>query len=202
MLTVRDLMRAGPLTLEPGDSLRAAVEVLVESGTGGAPVVSGGELVGVVSLTDVLAFEAEAEIPPSYARERRRPGRRRALAHRREDERPGAWFTESWEVAGSSSAPSVVALDLPEWCALDEHSVREVMTRAVVSIGPDASVRDAAALMDRVGVHRLVVTEHGELVGVLGARDIVRAVASGDLVEAPGFEPDEGVGAFPTPARG
>jgi CBS domain-containing protein len=196
MLTVRDLMRAGPLTLEPDDSLRMAVDVLVESGSGGAPVVSGGELVGVVSLTDVLAFEAESPIPagrgagPLYSLDGR------ASARAREAPAPGRWFTESWDGAGSDRSAHLALLEPSDWDALDEHAVREVMTRSVVSVGPDVSIREAARLMDRSGVHRLVVTEHGELVGVLGARDIVRAVASGDLVEAPAFGLDD----RPTPA--
>jgi CBS domain-containing protein len=190
MLTVCDLMRAGPLTLEPEESLRAAVDVLVASGTGGAPVVSGGALVGVVSLSDILAFEADV------------PG----LALYRADvdgfstfdgfdagsEEPyasaGRWFTEMWDGESSDGASRLARAEGAEWNALDEHSVSEVMTRGVIAVPPDMPIRDAAAVMDRAGVHRLVVTEQGALVGVLGARDIVHALARGELVPAAAYE--------------
>jgi CBS domain-containing protein len=183
MLTVRDLMRAGPLTLEPEESLRAAVDVLVESGTGGAPVVRAGELVGVVTLTDVLAFEVDIPSSSSYRHDDFDPeydGVAESLDGSGGGE-AGRWFTEPWDGEGSDLA-SHTCFQHSEWDALDEHSVSEVMTRRVISVSPDASIQDAARIMDRAGVHRLVVTEHGELVGVLGARDIVHAVAGGDLI--------------------
>jgi CBS domain-containing protein len=185
MLTVRDLMRAGPLTLEPDESLRAAVDVLVESGTGGAPVVRGGELVGVVSLADVLSFEVDIPTSSSYRHDEEVEfdGISETFDGETESEDAGRWFTEAWDGRGSELA-SHDAFHRSEWDALDEHSVSEVMTRRVISVSPDAPIQEAASIMDRAGVHRLLVTEHAELVGVLGARDIVRAVACGDLVPA------------------
>ena len=52
---VREVMTAHPLTLSPDDTLRDAVELLVEDKIGGIPVVDEAEgLVGIVTYVDVL----------------------------------------------------------------------------------------------------------------------------------------------------
>ncbi|MND01628.1 CBS domain protein [compost metagenome] len=59
------------------------------------------------------------------------------------------------------------------------------MTRKVLTVSPGASARDAARLMDRARVHRLIVTEGAGVLGLLSALDLVHAVAEGQLVSAP-----------------
>lgn len=59
---------------------------------------------------------------------------------------------------------------------LGEGSVEELMTPAVFSIGAQATVGAAAALMHDRGVQRLVVVEGEEAVGVLSASDLVPVV--------------------------
>ncbi len=55
------------------------------------------------------------------------------------------------------------------------------MTRRVVAVTPDADVRDAAAVMIEAGVHRVLVMNGRELLGILSATDVVRAVAESRL---------------------
>ncbi|GAA0478962.1 CBS domain-containing protein [Streptomyces stramineus] len=58
--------------------------------------------------------------------------------------------------------------------------VRDVMTPAIVSVHPDASLVEAAQLMRSQGVGDVIVAEGGLLLGVLTDRDIaLRAVADG-----------------------
>ena len=182
MLTVRDLMKSDPLTLEPEETLRSAVDVLVSAGTGGAPVVSGGRLVGVVSLSDVLAFEAGEPGVPTYRPEMDMNSRADDLTESEAEEEAGSWFRAMWEDVGPDVVTRLEQADGPEWDELDQHSVAEVMTRKVVSVSPHDSVQRAAQVMDRAGVHRVVVIEDDDVVGILGARDVVRAVAEGLLV--------------------
>lgn len=64
----------------------------------------------------------------------------------------------------------------PAWA---NAAVEEVMTREAVTIAPDASVGEAAILMDRHSVRRLpVVEDEGYLVGVIARADVVRALAN------------------------
>lgn len=57
--------------------------------------------------------------------------------------------------------------------------VREVMSSPVTSIEPDASLRDAAALMLRMGVKRLPVILKGKLVGIITDTDLVSGSSLG-----------------------
>jgi CBS domain-containing protein len=60
-------------------------------------------------------------------------------------------------------------------------TVGDVMARDVISISPDASVWEAASLIDRHGVRRLpVVDSEGNVVGVLARADLIRAMARSD----------------------
>ena len=56
--------------------------------------------------------------------------------------------------------------------------VDEVMTWAVVTIGPDADLRDAARLMHQRGLGALPVADGGRVVGMLTATDLIRALVA------------------------
>jgi CBS domain-containing protein len=178
VLTVRDVMRSSPLTLQQNDSLRVAVDMLVGSETGGAAVVTGDQPVGVISLSDVLAFEAVAALV-GYGQASTRP---HGLADVHQPIDPAAFDGLDGLVELDGASTPFGYFRSPEWEALDHHSVEEVMTRKVLAVHPDTPIQEAAELMDRGGVHRLVVTDRGAVVGLLGARDIVRAVAQGNLI--------------------
>lgn len=58
--------------------------------------------------------------------------------------------------------------------------VSEIMTRKVETIAPDASLQEAAATMEAIGVGSLPVCDGDHLVGTITDRDIVvRGVAAG-----------------------
>lgn len=61
---------------------------------------------------------------------------------------------------------------------LAQTEVRELMTPRPQTIGPDASIRDAAQRILYLEVHRLFVEEHGKLLGVVSTTDLVRAMVS------------------------
>jgi CBS domain-containing protein len=63
---------------------------------------------------------------------------------------------------------------------LDVREVREMMTAAPETVTPEATIRDAAAVMERRDIGDVLVVEGDELSGILTDRDIaVRAVARG-----------------------
>lgn len=191
------MMTPDPVSVEADETLRSAVEALVGAEVGGAPVTRGGEVVGVVSLTDVASFEADEPGVPTH-----RPGLLGPLEEEYVDEpdaleEPLRWFVEMWEDVPADVATRLAEPEGPEWDRLDEHTVDEVMTRRVLSVDPDDAVDDAARVMDRENVHRVLVVEDGEAVGILTALDIVRAVARGLLVD-----PEPGVdGPVPSPSE-
>jgi CBS domain-containing protein len=56
--------------------------------------------------------------------------------------------------------------------------VRDVMTTDLVTIGPDANLRDAVELLTRYGISGVPVVRGGRVIGTLSARDIVSFEAS------------------------
>ncbi|MFQ5877298.1 MAG: CBS domain-containing protein [Acidobacteriota bacterium] len=56
-----------------------------------------------------------------------------------------------------------------------ETATREIMTRRVVTVGPDRTVQDCMALMTGRRIRHLPVTEGDRVVGMLSIRDLLRA---------------------------
>lgn len=96
---------------------------------------------------------------------------------------PGSYFTDLWADAGVDVAGGMETDASPEWNLLDEHTVDEVMTRTVWSLPPTRTVLEAADLMGRKAIHRVLVVDDGRLVGIVSALDITRAVADHKLAE-------------------
>lgn len=57
--------------------------------------------------------------------------------------------------------------------------VEEVMNKDVKTIKPDATVRQAAEIMNKHGIGSLVVVDDSELKDIVTERDILRSVADG-----------------------
>lgn len=60
---------------------------------------------------------------------------------------------------------------------LEDVTVDEVMTRKVQALPPDCSVDEAAALMIKKQIHRVLVMEGDALLGIVSMFDVARAVA-------------------------
>lgn len=54
--------------------------------------------------------------------------------------------------------------------------VNEIMTWAVITVGPDADIREAARLMHHHKLGALPVADEGRVIGMLTAADVIRAV--------------------------
>lgn len=182
MLPLRDIMTADVVTVSPQTTLREAMELLAQRHLSGAPVVSGGELVGVVSATDLMAFVAALSGVPTESDTNGDWGEwpEASIARDTEqgDEPASAFFSELWDDAGAQVTERFANVASPEWNVLEEHDVSEVMTRAPLSTLPaDASADAAADLMRRNGIHRVLVTDGEKLLGIVSALDIVKAAA-------------------------
>lgn len=132
-MRVEQLMSVPPATVAPGDSLHIADGIMSMGVVRHLPVVKDGELVGLVSQSDVL--RSPALLAPLFG------------------------------------------MTVDSKAALRALRVEDAMSSPVFTIGPDASIQDAAArLLDhRVGC--LPVLEEGRLVGIVTTSDLLRAVA-------------------------
>jgi CBS domain-containing protein len=70
---------------------------------------------------------------------------------------------------------------LPKFHDLGEVAVGEFMSSPLVTIGPDADIKEAAKIMTEMHIRRLAVFEKGELVGIFTSSDLVTAIAKSPL---------------------
>lgn len=184
MLKLRDIMTREVLTLSPETTLRDAVAALAAHHMSGAPVVTGARVVGVVSMTDLLDFEASTLPVPGERTEQAEFGAalEEAPEWEGENEPPGTFFTELWTDVGADVSERFATERSAEWDLLGEHTVSEVMNRRVHAMSPDASVDAAADEMRRAGIHRILVMDGTSLLGIVTTADITRAVADHELV--------------------
>jgi CBS domain-containing protein len=70
--------------------------------------------------------------------------------------------------------------DDPPVAKLDARTAAESMTTPAVTVGPERSVSDAAALMLDLRIDRLPVVDGGEVIGIVTRADLVRAFTRPD----------------------
>jgi CBS domain-containing protein len=181
MTQVREIMTTDVSVVFPEMTLREALEELRGRGVAGAPVRRGGAVVGVISAADILEFEAVTAPIPSF-REGQEPWDEPFEEEEwAEGASPPLYFLELWRESSSDTVERMAEVEGPEWDFLADHTVAEAMSRRLLSVGPHDDVRVAAGKMTDASAHRVLVLDKGQLVGILSASDIVRAVAERQL---------------------
>ncbi len=173
MTTVRDIMSPGVRFVSPDDTVLSVMQFFADQQISGAPVVgAAGEVVGVVSATDLIRVAARtaeevgggdtglgtAVVPPEEY----------------DEEDPAAFFLTPgpfFDLPGNFPTGS-------EGSPLESVRVREVMTRAAFSVGPDETVAAAADFLLRGRIHRALVVEEGTLLGLVTTFDLLRVLAA------------------------
>lgn len=177
MPRVGEVMTRDVITVSPGLPLRDLVELLAARHIGGAPVVAGGKVVGVVTGADVLSFLASEPVVPALRPEDTDWEQEPVGEWEEGEEAPGAYFGDFWPDAGADAVERLKSVGTPEWDLLGEHTVAEAMTRKVASVSPHDDLAAAARRLEAGGVHRLLVLDRGTLAGILTTSDVSRAVA-------------------------
>ncbi len=151
-LQVKDLMHKQVHYADASMNLVQLAAFLVEGGIHGAPVIgNNGTLVGVVSRTDLA----------------------RAVTEGAQDEPHLSWFRMATD--DGRTVESWTDLDPNDFPGGD-RTVTDIMSHDVVTVDANLSVGRAAQVMIDNEVHRVLVTEGGEVVGILSATDLLRAV--------------------------
>lgn len=185
MLRLSDIMSRHVVVATPEMTLREAADIFAAHHISGAPVVSGLHVVGVVSAADVLELAASER---TVAHTTGADARDMEWTEPPRDERPeseaapsGSYFNDLWANARDDVTDRVDDPKGTDVDVLDEHTVDEIMSRPPVALSPHDDVLTAANLMRQKAIHRIIVVENGELVGIVTTLDIVRAVADRKL---------------------
>jgi CBS domain-containing protein len=182
MLRLHDIMTRDLVTLSPEESIRDAMSILASKHISGAPVISNQSVVGVVSLTDLAELASSAPGVPTERPEQSEWGEWDEPVDVPEgEEPPSTYFEQLWDDAGAEVAQRMAETGGPEWDALGELTVGEAMSRDVQSLPPGTSVEHAAQFMRNAGIHRVLVIDGEQLLGVVSTKDITNAVADHKL---------------------
>ena len=147
---VKDLMNPDIMTVTDDMTTDALARYLIEREISGAPVVdSQGHLIGVVSMTDIGRNMAEPDLESS----------------------PSSGFYR--EVDADLTLEDLGQRYVEERAV----TVRDVMTPLIHQVPVTASVAEAARLMVEQHIHRLVVTQGKEPVGIITSLDLLKIVA-------------------------
>lgn len=166
------------VALSPELTLRDAMVLLSSRHISGAPVLANGKLVGVVSLTDLVELASGLSGVPTARPDRVEWGEfEDPLAWVEGEAPPAAYYAEMWDDSGAEVSERIAETESPEWNMLEEHTVSEAMNRRIATLPPDTPVPDAADLMRRANIHRVLVVDDGHLVGLVSTKDISNAVA-------------------------
>lgn len=151
--TVQDVMNPDVLSVQEGMTVEDLAAFFEENEVSGAPVVDdSGRLVGVVSLRNLVRSLA---------------GSRNAAPDRSD---PG-YFVREWEEHFNPE-------DLKHLRVVaTEVTVGDLMSREIVTVTKETDVRSCARQMLERRVHRLLVTEGGELRGIVTSFDLLQLVA-------------------------
>ena len=148
---VEDLMNPDIMTVADDMTTDELARYLTEREISGAPVVdSQGHLIGVVSMTDIGRTVAES----SDVKSSRSSDFYRDIAADLTLEDLGQRYVEERAV-----------------------TVRDVMTPVIHQVPITASVAEAARIMVNQHIHRLVVTQGKEPVGIITSLDLLKMVA-------------------------
>lgn len=80
------------------------------------------------------------------------------------------------DISRISPSPATTLSQYEISSLLDRMQVREIMSKRVIAINEDATLEEAASLMERNNISGLpVVSSVGAVIGVITARDILRA---------------------------
>ncbi|MFQ5643548.1 MAG: CBS domain-containing protein [Thiogranum sp.] len=151
--TVSDIMQREVLAVESNWPLDELARFLTDHQISGAPVVAeNGNLLGVVSLTDIVRHKGT---PESHVMEH---STHEYYLHGLEQQ-VGENMSRAFHIEEESSV-----------------TVEDIMTPMIFEISEDASLQEAADTMVKGHIHRLFVTRQGRIAGIVTALDMLASM--------------------------
>ena len=148
MLTAKDIMTRDVITVKPDTSIEDLAALLVKHGISGVPVVDdAGSLYGIVTENDLISRNKRLHIPTVVS------------------------FLDAAIYLESSKKFA------DEVKRVTATKVGDICSKKVITISEDTTLTDIATIMAEKKVHILPVVRSGKVVGIVGKRDVVKAVA-------------------------
>lgn len=148
MHKAKDIMTKDVISVSPDLEVTQAAQILLQHSINGLPVVKGTKLVGILCQSDLIAQQKKLPMPSLFT-----------LL----DGIIPLGSTKNFEKALRKMAATTVA---------------EAMTPEPVTVEPETELEEIATLMLDKNFHTIPVTDNGELVGIIGKEDVLKAVVS------------------------
>ena len=156
MRKVKDYMRSDVFFVRPNFTVFDVAKVLAKNNIGGAPVVERGRVIGMISISDITKFMSIS-------------------------------LADSDIIDHDPNSLSMLLLNLvkmgkdyrdfrKEIERMSRFQVKDMMSRNVIAIPPEAPLFEAAGMMEKHDVNRLPVIENSKLVGIITRADLLRAL--------------------------
>ncbi len=142
---VKDIMTKEVFTINENDTVEKCANILSKEDLSGLPVVNDdGRVIGIVTEGDLIKRASRIEGPPVLE----------VLGGIFYLETPNKFMERLKKLTGST--------------------VGEIMTKDLITVGPDKEIEKAATLLVREKIKRLpVVDKAGNLVGIISRKDIM-----------------------------
>jgi len=147
MLKAKDVMTRDVITVNPETEVMEIAKLLLEKYFNGVPVVDkAGNLVGIISQSDLIAEQKKLPIPSVFT----------ILDAFIPIYPPGRATKEMQKIAAIKAS--------------------QAMTRDPVTVGPETGIDEIASIMVNRSIHTIPVVEGRKLVGIIGKRDILQTL--------------------------
>ena len=154
-MLVKDAMTKNPVVCSADTPLREAVGLFRKHHIGGLPVMEGGEVVGMLTESDLISLLETERISDDL------------------------WLPSPFEII------EIPVREYVNWEKtkhalrnIGDMPAKKVMTHRLITATGDMEIEAAAALMLREGITRLPVLEGKKLTGILTRADIINAIGS------------------------
>ncbi|MBI5755685.1 MAG: CBS domain-containing protein [Nitrospirae bacterium] len=150
MATAKDIMTKEVVTVTKDITIEGLARLFTRHDISGAPVVDeDGKLIGVVTENDLIKMEQRLHIPTVIN------------------------IFDAVIYLGSSKK---FEEDIKRMAAA---KVEDIYKKEVVTINEDSPLQEIATIMSEKNIHHLPVVKRGKIVGIVGKRDVVKAIAKG-----------------------
>ncbi|MCA9472237.1 MAG: CBS domain-containing protein [Nitrospirales bacterium] len=195
--TVRQIMASPLQTIESHRSMLDVSHVMERQGVRHLCVTDGDEIVGMISIRDLVRHFVYAESGPirdlddvyrplsvlmqtAIEQIAGEETVATAAAHMANKHIGALLVTENGEWAGIVTERDLIQKVIAEELDPQQIKTRTIMNKPIIGIDINRTVHDASDLMAEKWIRHLPVTENGKIVGILSVRDLIRMVALRD----------------------
>lgn len=151
MLSAKDIMTKDVTTVSPEMEIARAAALLLEESINGVPVVDEtGDLVGILCQSDLVAQQKKFPLPSLFTL-----------------------------LDGFIPLTSMKHLE-KEVQKITATTVGDAMTPNPVTVAPETGIEEVGSIMVDKHCHTLPVVDDGKLVGIVGKKDVLKTLISGE----------------------